>query len=575
LAVVDISVVYLALPAIGKSLGAGIADQQWIVNIYALMEGGFTLASGTLGDLYGRKRVFVGGVALFVAGAVGSALAMTPTVLIVARLVQGIGGAVLLSLSLALLTGMLADPKEDDDAVRTFSMTAGLGAVAGVVLGGVLVQFLGWRSIFAMSALFGALVLPLTLRYVPETARNLAQPVDVAGQLLSVLAFVALSFALIAGNARGWTSPTILGIGLTGVVCLVAFAVVEQRSSHPMLRLEYLRNRTFVASLLGIAINNYGWYGSMLLATLFLQNVLRDPAFIAALYMMPCNIGFVLFTRYNGSVVHRLGTQGTIIVGSALEIIALLTFAVLSPLSPSVAVGAALFLCGIGCAFIYPPATALGMRSVAMADEGLASGMINLSRALGGVFAVAFLGALLSGTLASNITTALVPLNLPASVVHRVASHASRERLGAPRRAAAGSLGCGSASRRRRGLHERDARRRHRRRGVCDHAHRALCARVAQATPARGGKGYDAGVTRAWPSGMNPLRLCADIRGSETEKGFSSLRGAVGKPEDRTAFGNDACRRDVTERRCAHWLHRKLRRHGVVSRTREYRLHAA
>ncbi len=193
MAVVDISVVYLALPAIGKSLGAGIADQQWIVNIYALMEGGFTLASGTLGDLYGRKRVFVGGVALFVAGAVGSALAMTPTVLIVARLVQGIGGAVLLSLSLALLTGMLADPKEDDDAVRTFSMTAGLGAVAGVVLGGVLVQFLGWRSIFAMSALFGALVLPLTLRYVPETARNLAQPVDVAGQLLSVLAFVALS----------------------------------------------------------------------------------------------------------------------------------------------------------------------------------------------------------------------------------------------------------------------------------------------------------------------------------------------------------------------------------------------
>lgn len=399
MAVVNISVIYLALPSIERGLHAGIADQEWILSIYPLMEGGFTLACGTLGDLYGRKRVLTLTTWLFVLATLACALAPSAPLLIIARGVQGLGGAALLSLPVAILVQMLPNPQDNEDAIKSFSMVAGLGAVAGPVIGGVLVHFFGWPSVFYLSVVMGLAVLA-TFPSVTESERNPSLRLDGVGQFLAIVSFLAISFALIEGNANGWSSPVIIGAFAIFVVGLCLFVVVERRVKQPMVHLRYFKRRPFDVSLLVIGVVNFGWYGIMLLCTLFLQNVQHQTAMNAGFYLMPSNIAFFIANQYSSQVEIAIGHRAIVALSFAISLIGIAWLALLSVNTASWQVSAGLFVAGIGWGLIFTPAASMGMGAVASADEGFASGAIALSRSLFGVFGIAVLGSLLAAGIA-------------------------------------------------------------------------------------------------------------------------------------------------------------------------------
>lgn len=399
MAVVNISVIYMALPSIERGLHAGIADQEWILSIYPLMEGGFTLACGTLGDLYGRKRILTLTTWLFVIATLACALAPTASLLILARGLQGLGGAALLSLPVAILVQMLPDPAQNEDTIKTFSTVAGLGAVAGPVIGGVLVHWFGWPAVFYLSVVMGLVVLA-TFPSVTESKRDPSLRVDGLGQFLAILSFVAISFALIEGNANGWASPVIIGAFAVSIVGLVLFLFVERRVKQPMVHLKYLKERPFDVSLLIIGIVNFAWYGLMLLCTLFLQNVQHQTAIQAGFYLMPSNVAFFLANQYSSQLERLIGQRAIVLLSFAISLAGIAWLAAIGVQSASWQVSAGLFVAGIGWGLIFTPAASMGMGAVASSDEGFASGAIALSRSLFGVFGIAVLGSLLAAGIA-------------------------------------------------------------------------------------------------------------------------------------------------------------------------------
>ncbi len=410
MAIVNITVVYLALPYIERSLHAGIADQQWILSIYPLMEGGFTLAAGTLGDLYGRKRIMTVTTWLFVVATLGCALAPSAPVLIVLRGLQGLGGAALLSLPVAILVQMLPAGTDNENTIKKFSTVAGSGAVAGPVVGGALVHFFGWPSVFYLSVIMGLIVL-VTFRYVQESPRDPSLRLDGLGQFLSILSFLAISFALIEGNANGWMSPVILAAFGVFVVGIAWFIVVERRKSKPMIHLRYFGSRVFLAALLIVGIINFGWYGIMLLCTDFLQNVQHQSSVAAGFYMMPSNLAFFTVNQYSAQLEKTLGRRMLVIASWVVTLGGIVWLAMLGASAASWQVAAGLFVAGIGWGLLFTPAAAMAMTACDAVDEGFASGAIALSRSLFGVFGIAILGSLLAVGMSHGVSNGLQGLN--------------------------------------------------------------------------------------------------------------------------------------------------------------------
>jgi EmrB/QacA subfamily drug resistance transporter len=412
MAVVNISVIYLALPSIERALHAGLADQEWILSIYPLMEGGFTLAAGTLGDLYGRKRILTITTAVFVIATLGCAFSQNAATLIVLRGLQGLGGAALLSLPVAILVDMTPAGGDSEDAIKMFSTVAGLGAVAGPVLGGILVHWFGWPSVFLLSVVLGVAVLA-SFPFVPESERDPSMRLDGIGQFLSIVSFLAISFALIEGNANRWASPVIVASFAVFVIGLALFLFVERRVKKPMIHLRYFSERPFDAGLLIVGVVNFGWYGIMLLCTLLLQNVMHQSAMNAGFYLMPSNVAFFLANQYSSRAEKRMGDRVVVAVSFIISLLGIAWLATLNSDSAPWQVAGGLFVAGIGWGLVFTPAAAMGMSAVASADEGFASGAIALSRSLFGVFGIAILGTLLAAGMARSVGANLSAMHVP------------------------------------------------------------------------------------------------------------------------------------------------------------------
>jgi MFS transporter, DHA2 family, methylenomycin A resistance protein len=419
--VVNITVIYLALPYIERALHAGIADQEWIVSIYPLMEGGFTLAAGTLGDLYGRKRLLTITTWLFVIATLGCALAPNAPVLIVMRALQGLGGAALLSLPVAILVQMLPEGADNENVIKVFSTVAGSGGIAGPIIGGILVRYWGWPAVFYLSIVLGLVVL-FTLSYATESTRDPGMRFDGLGQFFSILSLLAISFALIEGNASGWTSPVILGAFIVFVIGTVIFVAVERRVPKPMVHLRYFVSRPFVIGLLMVGIINFCFYGIMLLCTNFLQNAQNVSPVAAGIYLMPANLAFFLVNQYSAFFEKRLGERMLIAATWFFILAGIVWLAVLEVSSPSWIVSAALFVMGIGFGLCFTPACSFTMAACNVADQGFASGAIALSRSFFGVLGIAILGTLLAATMAKGITRDLVAMKTPPAVTASVAA---------------------------------------------------------------------------------------------------------------------------------------------------------
>jgi hypothetical protein len=358
---------------------------------------------------------------LFVFATLGCALAPSAPVLIVMRALQGLGGAALLSLPVAILVQMLPEGADNESVIKVFSTVAGSGGIAGPIIGGFLVHLWGWSAVFYLSVVMGLVVLAC-LNYATESVRVPSMRFDGLGQFFSILSLLAVSFALIEGNASGWNSPIILTSFAVFVLGLAAFIFVERRVAKPMVHLRYFGSRAFVVGLLMVGINNFLFYGVMLLCTNFLQNAQHQSAILSGFYLMPANLAFFLINQYS-DVFEKLAGERTLVAVTWLFLLGGIAWlALLDLASGSWQVSGGLFVLGIGLGLIWTPACSFSMGACDAADQGFASGAIALSRSFFGVLGIAILGTLLAATMSNDIRNGLNAMNASPAVTQTVAS---------------------------------------------------------------------------------------------------------------------------------------------------------
>jgi len=386
----EATVVNVALPAIGRDLGGGVAGLQWTLNGYVLTLAALILPAGSLSDLYGRRRMFMLGVGAFVAASALCAAAPTIQLLVAARFVQGVGGALLTPGSLAIIDAVF----HPDDRTRAIGAWAGLTAVAGAVgppVGGYLTDALSWRAVFLINLPVGAFVIATAAVRVPESRDpTRAGRLDLPGAALATLAIAGLCFALI--QASGGLTPAVITVAGLSLAAAGAFTVVERRSSHPMLPLELFRSRQF-ASATVLALVTYAALGGVIFLFVgFLQISLGYTALQAGAATLPLTVLLLILSSPSGAIAQRIGARIPLTAGAALAGAGLLLMAQIHPgdsyltgVLPSLAVF------GAGLATLITPITATVLASVDASHSGIASAVNNALSRLGQMIAVAAL----------------------------------------------------------------------------------------------------------------------------------------------------------------------------------------
>jgi DHA2 family methylenomycin A resistance protein-like MFS transporter len=393
--ILDATVVNVALPSLARALHTGTAGLQWIVDGYSLVLAGLLLSAGALSDRLGAKRVFQAGLAVFAMASAGCGLAPGAAVLIMARLVQGLGAALAVPASLSLLQVSCAEPAARARAFGIWGGVAGVAAAAGPIVGGLLVAGFGWRAVFFVNLPIAAIGLVLTARYVPAP-QGRPHGLDPAAQLAGVTALAALTAALIQAGREPFTAPAVLAASGVFLAAGAAFLVAEHRGHDPMLPLGLFRNRTFsAATAVGLLIN-LGFYGELFVLTLYFQQVRGYSAVLTAVLLLPQMGMATIASTLSGRVMARTGPRLPMIAGQALAGAGLLAMMQAGPRSPYGLLVAPLVAAGFGMAFTMPAATAAVMGSVPGDRGGIASGVINTARQVGGVIGVALLGTLVA-----------------------------------------------------------------------------------------------------------------------------------------------------------------------------------
>ncbi|GJI93332.1 MFS transporter [Duganella caerulea] len=418
----DVTIVNVALPQIGRDLGADVAALQWVVDAYTLGFAVFLLSAGALGDKFGSRRTFLTGFALFTAASLACAMAPNATALNLARALQGVGAALLVPSSLAILNATYADDKTKlAKAIAWWTASGGLSIAAGPVLGGLLLSLAGWRSIFWVNVPICVAGFWLTRRVVPALAgRDPHRSLDLAGQLLAIVALTGLIGAVIEFEALGWSHWMVRAGLAAAVVAGALFIGVEARSRSPMLPLGLFRGAPFSGAVLFGVLMNFSYYGVIFVLSFYLQKVRGFSVLHAGLVFLPLTATFILSNIVSGWMAPRTGLRMPMVLGAAIGAggYALLgwwgisndaTFLQMLP-------GLALIPAGMGLG--VPAMTTSILSGVARGQAGTASAVLNTARQVGGALGVAIFGALvaadrngLSGMrLAMGISAALLLL---------------------------------------------------------------------------------------------------------------------------------------------------------------------
>ncbi|WP_342242054.1 MFS transporter [Inquilinus sp. OTU3971] len=395
---IDVTVVNVALDQIQELMQGGVAGLQWVVNGYTLAFASLLLTGGALGDRFGARRLYLAGFALFTLASLACGLAPTGTVLIAARVAQGLGGALLMPCSLALVAHAYHDPGERMRAIGIWAGAGGMAMVAGPVVGGVLVALFGWRSIFLINLPIGAIGLWLTLRFVTETEGRHNRALDLPGQVLAIVALVALTGSIIEGEPLGWAHPLVLGGAALFLMAGIGFLLVESHSRAPMMPLGLFRHPVFSAvSLIGFLLNA-GYYGSTFLLSLYFQGPLGLSPLLTGLAFVPMT-GLIAFINvFAGRIAARYGARLPMVAGLCVAVAGFAALAlVLTPATDYGGLWWTLLLIGCGTALTVPPMTAALLATVDRARSGIASGVLNSLRQTGGALGVAVLGAIGGG----------------------------------------------------------------------------------------------------------------------------------------------------------------------------------
>jgi DHA2 family methylenomycin A resistance protein-like MFS transporter len=395
LVLLDTSVVNVALPALQQDLHGSLEGLQWVINGYTLIFASLLLSAGTLGDQFGHKRIFLTGYVLFTGASLLCSLAPSLPLLIAARVLQGVGPALLVPGSLSLITHGFQNPEKRARAVGIWAGSSGIGLAGGPVIGGLLVETLGWRSIFLLNVPFGLLALALTWCFVSETPRIPVQKRDLWGQGCVIIALATLTYALIEGRGQGWTSPQIIGLFLLCAGAWACFLLIERRHRTPLLPLHFFSLMAFRVPLLVGCILNFGLYGVLFLLSLFFQDISHYSPVLTGVALLPLTVATGSTALISGRITARLGTRLPMMGGLAASCLGtlLLLWGETGHALPLLTAGG--IIVGLGCGMTVPAMTTALLDAVPKSQVGVASALLNASRQLGGVLGVAIVGSLL------------------------------------------------------------------------------------------------------------------------------------------------------------------------------------
>jgi EmrB/QacA subfamily drug resistance transporter len=391
----DNLVVTMALPSIRVDLGASIEDLEWTVNAYTLSFAVLLLTGAALGDRFGRRRLFAIGLGIFTLASAAAALAPNVELLVAARALQGVGGAIITPLTLTILSAAVPADKRGL-ALGAWGGIGGLGVALGPVVGGAVVEGLSWQWIFWLNVPLGIVLGPLAARRLTETFGPKTR-LDLRGLALVSVGLFGIVWGLVRGNAVGWGSAEILGSLALGVAFVVAFVLWELRTPAPMLPMRYFRNRTFAATNVASLFMFFGMFGSIFLLAQFLQTVQGYSPLSAGLRTLPWTAMPIFIAPIAGALSDRIGGRPLMAVGLALQAIGLGWLAAISdPAVPYGQLVPAFVVSGVGMALFFAPVANVVLSSVPREEEGKASGTNNAIRELGGVFGVAVLASVFS-----------------------------------------------------------------------------------------------------------------------------------------------------------------------------------
>ena len=420
------SIVNVALPTIQADLHAQLSDLQWTIDAYTLPFAALMLTAGTLGDRFGRKRLFLAGLMLFVLGSLLCGLSPTLGWLLAGRAVQGAGAATLMPGSLAVLVAAYPDPRQRAQAIGIWAGVSGVALAAGPLVGGILIQVASWPAIFFVNLPVGIVALAVGWPLLSESRNPHARHIDLLGQVLVTSALVCVILALIESSSYGWTSPLILGLFAGAAVCLAAFLVVEARVREPMLPLGLFRSRVFSVANVGGLLLFFVMMGTFFFVTQFLQAVQGYTALEAGLRTLPTTAGIFLVAPLAGTLTARLGPRLPTVLGALLAGVALLLMLRLSPDSSYGTLWWDFGMVGIGFGLMISPLATAVLSATPRERAGLGSSVNNTSRQVGGALGVAVLGSFVLQQFGSNIafqlTRAGVPARLGTVIAGRIAA---------------------------------------------------------------------------------------------------------------------------------------------------------
>ena len=395
--VLDTTIVNVALPSIRTDLGFTEASLAWVVNAYMLFFGGFLLLGGRLGDLYGRRKLFVAGIGIFTAASFAAGISSSQPILVAARAAQGLGGAVVSAAGLSLMMSLFTEPAERAKAMGVVGFISAGGGSVGVLLGGILTSVFGWHAVFMVNIPVGIAVYALSLRLLPAT-RPFASGtrLDIAGALTVTAALMLAVYAIVNGNEAGWTSGQTVGLLAAASALLAAFFVIESRVSDPLVPLTLLRRRNLaIANVMGVlwAAAMFAWF---FLSALYLQVVLRYDPLQVGLAFLPGNVIMAIFSvGISAKLVMRFGLKAPLGTGLALAGLGL-ALLVRAPINGNYVVDVlpSMVLLGLGAGIAFNPMIIVAMTDVEPERSGLASGLVNTSFMMGGALGLAVLASI-------------------------------------------------------------------------------------------------------------------------------------------------------------------------------------
>jgi EmrB/QacA subfamily drug resistance transporter len=397
--VLDTTIVNVALPSIKADLGFSEIDLAWVINAYMLTFGGFLLLGGRLGDLYGHRKLFLLGIAFFVLASLACGLATTKGVLVVARAIQGIGGAVVTSVALSLIMDLFSTPGDRAKAMGVYGFVCAGGGSVGAMLGGVLTSALSWHWVFLVNLPIGVAVIAMSLRLLPAVhGASVSRQLDVAGAVTITAALMLAVYAIVGGKDNGRTSPATLGMLAGAVVLLLGFVWNESRVRAPLMPLALFGMRNLATSAVVGVLWSASMFAWFFLSALYMQLVLGYDPMRVGMAFLPANLIMAVFSLgLSARLVMRFGVRLPLASGLALAAIGLLLFARL-PLHASFMVDILppMILLGLGGGIAFNPVLIAAMSEVAPSDSGLASGVVNTAFMMGGALGLAILASLAS-----------------------------------------------------------------------------------------------------------------------------------------------------------------------------------